>query len=272
MIPPSAALAALEADDIADLQDVASSRITISLTQPASPRQSAERSDQTAKQCTEKSDIKKKKKAQKPPKAWDKDMPTGELCSLDYLIDFLAEIEGNTTNYSRYRGGGAGGVTRDVVCTEAVTYLISKGITWRNKQDVRAKIQQLQSSFQRAEDYLANTGAGLLEEDYEQHIDSVKAFVYKLCPYYDQLKPIMGARAASCPLYLEENGVLLQRDDMQPKQARQDLTSKTAQVKTELNSTEPISITTKRRRTTSSGMDVIAEGTLHLLVMLLTHT
>ncbi|ETL77502.1 hypothetical protein L917_21555 [Phytophthora nicotianae] len=87
------------------------------------------------------------------------------------------------------------GVSKESLCGLINGRMIDAGITHRKNDNIREKIKSLEASFKRAEDWRANTGQGVTDEG------DLKSALAKLCPYYDQLAPVMLERASTRPLY-----------------------------------------------------------------------
>ncbi len=69
-----------------------------------------------------------------------------------------------------------------------------------NPKSVGAKLQRMEAEYKRANDFVVNTGQGLLEEGKD-----ITQYVKKLCPFYYELHPIMADRASMIPLALFES-------------------------------------------------------------------
>ncbi|KNZ59685.1 hypothetical protein VP01_1680g4 [Puccinia sorghi] len=61
------------------------------------------------------------------------------------------------------------------------------------------KIQELQTSYSKASDFQRNTGSGLLDDNIENGTSTLPAALVKICKYWDELDPIMGAQTVSNP-------------------------------------------------------------------------
>ncbi|ETI57069.1 hypothetical protein F443_00577 [Phytophthora nicotianae P1569] len=111
---------------------------------------------------------------------------------MDDLLDWIT-TEGN---YRKWKGGMKhSGVSKESLCGLINGRMIDAGITHRKNDNIREKIKSLEASFKRAEDWRANTGQGVTDEG------DLKSALAKLCPYYDQLAPVMLERASTRPLY-----------------------------------------------------------------------
>ncbi|KAG9413407.1 hypothetical protein AC1031_012624 [Aphanomyces cochlioides] len=121
---------------------------------------------------------------------WDNDSVNGGPTSLQVLLEWLTH-EGN---YSKWRGGDRSGLTKEALCGLIVGRLVDAGISHRKPADIRDKIQNLEMQYRSAADWLAATGQGVQDEA------SIKAAIYKRCPYYDELCPIMIDRPSSRPV------------------------------------------------------------------------
>jgi hypothetical protein len=95
-------------------------------------------------------------KARKVPKKWEDDGVDGGLSSIDIILDWIT----SGTNYARWKGD-AEGVTKQVLCGEIIGLLIAAGIHHRKNPDIRAKIYELQTSYNKARDWSENTGEGI---------------------------------------------------------------------------------------------------------------
>jgi hypothetical protein len=92
-------------------------------------------------------------------------------------------------NYSRYKGGdGQKGEKKDTILSQIVALLHAEGLTHRDKNTVGAKITAIEGQFRKAKEWLANTGQGLQDDGDE---DSIKKYVNKICPYFEELGDIM---------------------------------------------------------------------------------
>jgi hypothetical protein len=78
---------------------------------------------------------------------------------MDVLLDWLT----TSGNYARWRGDSSGGITKDALCNEILGKLVDAGLRHRNKNQVRSKINDLQQTYNKARDWLSNTGQGLLD-------------------------------------------------------------------------------------------------------------
>ena len=78
---------------------------------------------------------------------------------MDVLLDWLT----TSGNYARWRGDSSGGITKDALCNEILGKLADAGLRHRNKNQVRSKINDLQQTYNKARDWLSNTGQGLLD-------------------------------------------------------------------------------------------------------------
>jgi len=96
-------------------------------------------------------------KGRKPYKPWKKDAATPEgKSSLDIVLEWLT----SGTNYARWRGDSSG-ITKDALASEIVARMVAEKITYRSNKDIQTKINDIQSAYNRARDWLANTGQGI---------------------------------------------------------------------------------------------------------------
>ncbi|KAI9604328.1 hypothetical protein H4Q26_003942 [Puccinia striiformis f. sp. tritici PST-130] len=68
-----------------------------------------------------------------------------------------------------------------------------------------AKIADLQSSYNKARDFIKNTGEGILAEDEANGIHNVQARILELCLYWDLLDPVMSDRSVTEPLHIRSS-------------------------------------------------------------------
>ncbi|KAG9397811.1 hypothetical protein AC1031_016605 [Aphanomyces cochlioides] len=139
---------------------------------------------------------------------WDNDGVNGGPTSLQVLLEWLT-VEGN---YHKWRGGDRSGLTKEALCGQIVGRLVDVGIAHRKPADIRDKIQNLEMQYRTAVDWLAATGQGIEDES------SIKAAIYKRCPYYDDLRPIMIDRPSSRPLLTSDE--ISDQDDKRPLSLR----------------------------------------------------
>jgi hypothetical protein len=90
---------------------------------------------------------------------WEKDGVNEGPSSMDVLLDWLT----TANNYARWRGDSSGGITKDALCKEILEKLAATGLRHRNKNQVRSKMKDLQQAYNKARDWLACTGQGLLD-------------------------------------------------------------------------------------------------------------
>ncbi|KAJ3234552.1 hypothetical protein HDU78_005768 [Chytriomyces hyalinus] len=115
------------------------------------------------------------------------------MSSLTVLMMWLTEYP----NYSRYKGAGKTGENKESLYVENEVQ-----IHHRDANVISLKIQELESSFKDAKDWLAQTGQGIMDEegDGEETEQNISLYIKKKCPFYNQLEPIMGERASTQPL------------------------------------------------------------------------
>jgi len=118
------------------------------------------------------------KKVRKTHIRWDNDGVNEGPSSLDVLLDWLT----SGTNYARWRGDGDG-VTKEVLCSEIQAKLNDVHIFHRQNMDIRSKITDLQTSYNRARDWMENTGAGIQQEngpDAPRTIEGTVCYRYRI--------------------------------------------------------------------------------------------
>ena len=108
-------------------------------------------------------------------------------------------------NYNRYRGASDSllpsdkGKTKDSYCNEISDIIKRAGIKIeRTRNAVQAKINDIESSYHRANDWINNTGAGV-----ECQI-SLQNYVKSLCPYYYDVHETFMDRASSFAEFTNE--------------------------------------------------------------------
>lgn len=103
-------------------------------------------------------------------------------------------------NYARYRGGDPhSGVTKEALCGQIVGCMIDAGIKHRKNADVREKIQNLESQFRAAVDWLPNTSQGVDDES------TIRSRILYLCPHYYDLLGVTTDRPSSRPLLMSDS-------------------------------------------------------------------
>jgi len=141
------------------------------------------------------------------------------------LLDWLTE----QGNWTKYRGGpGNNGKTKGHYAQQIIKRFEEAGVqSTRHINQVTKKICELEQSYRKAVDFLANTGSGL---ESPGDIDEEK---FKRCKYYDILAPILGERGASRPLATnhdpdtdDEEVILLDDSAEGTPVTKDDLTSK----------------------------------------------
>ena len=137
---------------------------------------------------------------QGPSTRWDADGPNGPNTlpnSESIVLDWWTTGD----NWSIYRGGKLSNGKTSVLKKESTWKVLSKKIkdagvkVDRNPKSVGAKLQRMEAEYKRANDFVMNTGQGLLEEGKD-----ITQYVKKLCPFYYELHPIMADRASTTPL------------------------------------------------------------------------
>ena len=78
---------------------------------------------------------------------------------MDIILDWIT----SGTNYARWKGD-AEGVTKQTLCAEIIIRMKAAGIHHRNHADVRAKIMSFQTTYNKARDWLENTGEGIQDQ------------------------------------------------------------------------------------------------------------
>ena len=88
---------------------------------------------------------------------------------MDILLDWITSGD----NYSRWRGD-AGGASKQTLAGEVVARLKKAGINYRNATDIRAKLSSLQTSYNKARDWLEHTGEGIRADGGESAEATIK--------------------------------------------------------------------------------------------------
>jgi len=126
---------------------------------------------------------------------WQNDGKNGDMDpnnSEAILMEWIS-IEGN---YDLYRGS-QNGKKKDEICAQVADKMNKEGVlVKRTGVKVRRKIVNLEESFVKAYEWTKGTGAGVKETD----PPGFEAYVKKICPYYDELLPVMGSRAKTRPV------------------------------------------------------------------------
>ncbi|PLW43955.1 hypothetical protein PCASD_06515 [Puccinia coronata f. sp. avenae] len=110
----------------------------------------------------------------KAPVSWEKDGTNGNS-SIRIVLDWLA-VEGN---FQRWRGDTKGGLSKSALANEILDEMAKEGITHWDNKGIQKRIQDLQTSYGKARDYLRGTGAGLLDEDLENGTTTLQAALDK---------------------------------------------------------------------------------------------
>jgi hypothetical protein len=97
-------------------------------------------------------------KSRKTPKKWEDDGVNGGSSSIDIILDWIT----TDGNYAKWKGD-AGGKSKQTLCGEIICCMKAVGIYHRNNADIRAKISEIQSSYNKARDWSLNTGEGIRE-------------------------------------------------------------------------------------------------------------
>src|SRR3954469_23432856 len=87
-------------------------------------------------------------KTRKAPKRWEDDGGEMRPSSIDILINWLT----TGVNYARWKGNSEG-TTKEALCGEIVGLMKAAGITHCNNTDIRTKISELQTSYNKARDW-----------------------------------------------------------------------------------------------------------------------
>ena len=106
--------------------------------------------------------------------------------------------------------------------------MVKSGITHRDVKGIQTKIQELQTSYGKACDFLRGSGAGILDEDIKEprapqqyqvslfiqilqvlHLKThdllFPAAITKRCRYWDELHPVMSLRTCANPPVTRES-------------------------------------------------------------------
>ncbi|POW11822.1 hypothetical protein PSHT_08284 [Puccinia striiformis] len=99
----------------------------------------------------------KKKKAV----PWEKDAVNPGFSSMQILLDWITA----PGNFEKWRGKKGEGVSKEFLASQILQKMVAQGINHRIARDIRTKIQEIQTSFTIACNFLRNTGQGLLAKD-----------------------------------------------------------------------------------------------------------
>ncbi|PLW28281.1 hypothetical protein PCASD_20232 [Puccinia coronata f. sp. avenae] len=136
----------------------------------------------------------------KAPVSWEKDGTDGNS-SIRIVLDWLA-VEGN---FQRWRGDTKGGLSKSALANEILDKMAKAGITHWDNKGIQMRIQDLQTSYGKAHDYLRGTGAGLIDEDIENGTTTLQAALDKWCKFYDKLHAIMATRTCADPQHFRDS-------------------------------------------------------------------
>ncbi|KAI9613178.1 hypothetical protein H4Q26_010457 [Puccinia striiformis f. sp. tritici PST-130] len=125
----------------------------------------------------------------------EKDAVNPGFSSMRILLDWITA----PGNFKKWRGKKGSGVSKEFLANEILQKMAAQGINHRIARDIRTKIQEIQSSFITACDFLRNTGQGLLAEDIANGTNDIRAAVLKKCKYYYDLEDVMGERENANP-------------------------------------------------------------------------
>ncbi|KAH9473698.1 hypothetical protein MJO29_000761 [Puccinia striiformis f. sp. tritici] len=129
---------------------------------------------------------------------WDRDGVNGGPSSIEIILRWITTGK----NYTKWRGDKEEGKSKVRLLTEINKLMNKCGIFHREAKGIRQKIGELQKSYNKARDFLKNTGEGILAEDEENGVYTVEQKIQEECPYWDQLDPIMGDRSVTQPLHV----------------------------------------------------------------------
>lgn len=116
--------------------------------------------------------------------------PNDSTNSESILLDWLT-TEGN---YNKYRGNHLGKTKQTVWAQQISDKIKSAGISIeRNPKTIINKISSIEDAFKKAHEWVSNTGQGVKDSDPKGFWDTVRG----MCPYYEELEPIMASRASA---------------------------------------------------------------------------
>ena len=98
----------------------------------------------------------------KAPVLWEKDGTNGKS-SIRIVLDWLA-VEGN---FQLWRGDTKSGLSKSALANKILDEMAKAGITHWDNKGIQTRIQDLQTSYRKARNYLRGTGVGLLDKDIE---------------------------------------------------------------------------------------------------------
>ncbi|PLW37163.1 hypothetical protein PCASD_11120 [Puccinia coronata f. sp. avenae] len=127
---------------------------------------------------------------------WDRNGVDGGSSSVEIVLEWLT----TGSNYPQWRGDLEEGKTKKSLCSEIIELMQANGIYHRDAKGITQRIGGLQSSYNTAQDWKRNTGAGILESDLVNGVKTVEDHLCVLCRYWDMLDPIMGSRSVAEPL------------------------------------------------------------------------
>ncbi|POW16313.1 hypothetical protein PSTT_01435, partial [Puccinia striiformis] len=101
---------------------------------------------------------------------WDRDGVNGGLSSIEIILCWITTGK----NYEKWRGDKEEGKSKVRLLTEINKLMNESGIFHREPRGIRQKIGELQKLYNKARDFLKNTGEGILAEDEENGRNSTR--------------------------------------------------------------------------------------------------
>ena len=128
---------------------------------------------------------------------WNKDGPDISNPTINSSLSILLDWFTTQGNYDRYRGDDRTGKTKKIMCQELSARMLAAGCRKeRTDSSVFSKIDQFVKQHKKAYDWSKGTGEGVLEKHGRQTFNEI---LLSYCPYWFELNPILGDRAATRP-------------------------------------------------------------------------
>ncbi|KAI7965169.1 hypothetical protein MJO29_003267 [Puccinia striiformis f. sp. tritici] len=104
---------------------------------------------------------------------WEKDAVNPGFSSMQILLDWITA----PGNFEKWRGKKGEGVSKEFLASQILQKMVAQGINHRIARDIRTKIQEIQTSFTIACNFLRNTGQGLLAKDIANGTNDIRGAV-----------------------------------------------------------------------------------------------
>ncbi|KAG2216965.1 hypothetical protein INT45_007400 [Circinella minor] len=119
------------------------------------------------------------------------------------LIEALGKSVGNKglNYYGKYQGGSKTTTPKKITAKEIAKELgkLNHDSFSITDQQVQSKIKGLNEGYNKAHDYLRSTGEGIDDDDEKLKIETIRAKVLNIEPFFDELDPLIRDRPKSTP-------------------------------------------------------------------------